>query len=157
MKRQRKKSLRICPFELLQHLVHIDWLPNTPFVGERCGGGPQGCPHFLPCPSIPHSPMPHVFCQHFATLPALCRPRCSTIPHASCPGFPTLPFLACPRTPLAHVSCPRFRTLAFLACPGAPPMSNLLCLLPVISYPVLACLPPVSHASSLSHRVADAA
>jgi len=73
----------------------------------------------LPAFSYPALPFRAPQCPP-CLLPALCRPRCSTMPQASCPGFPTLPFLAFPRTPLAHVSCPRFRTLPFLACPGAP-------------------------------------
>lgn len=105
------ESARLNPCSTLSSLAGC---PTHPSLGNAAAVVHKAARVFLPCPSIPRSPMPPCL------LPALCRPRCSTMPQASCPGFPTLPFLAFPRTPLAHVSCPRFRTLPFLACPGAP-------------------------------------
>lgn len=100
----------ICPSEPLQHLVIIGWLPNTPFVGERCGGGPQGCPRF---PTLPfHSALPnapHVFCPHFAGPGA-----------PQCPRPPARDFLPCPSLRSRAPHWPMSPAHAFVHCPSLP-------------------------------------
>lgn len=129
------------------------WLAaqHTPFVGERDGGGPQGCPRF---PTLPfHSALPNAPCL----LPALCYPALplpAPVLH-NAPrlllGLHTLPFLSCPRTPLGYVSCPRFRTLPFLACPSAPqsPMPPAREFLPCPCLPAPQCRMPLPSPTAL--------
>ncbi len=141
----------ICPSEPLQHLVIIGWLPNTPFVGERCGGGPHGCPRF---PTLPfHSALPNAPMSSARTLPApVLHNAPGLLPGISYPALPCVP-----AHPIGPCLLPTLSYTALPCLPRCPPINNLLRLLPAISYPALACLPPVPHASSLSHRVAVAA
>jgi hypothetical protein len=153
MKTHREKSGGICPSEPLQHLVHIGWLPNTPFVGERYGGGPQGCPRF---PTLPfHSALPNPSARTLLPCPSFagpCAPQCPTpparalLPCHSLPAHalhwpmspahaflhcPSLPAQVPPKSPISFSSCPRFPTLPLLACPQCPmPLLSPTALLP---------------------------